>query len=114
MKAQSCKSKGRALQKLVVQKIREYFPRLTDKDVRSTSMGAGGVDVQLSSAAFRKFPFAIECKNLAKIAIYKLYEQAVAHSKDHGGIPLLVVKQNRAEPLVVLSLDDFMKLVANK
>ena len=111
MKSQSAKAKGRGLQKLVVSKLLEKFPRLTGKDVRSTSMGAGGVDVQLSSAAFRKFPFAVECKSLAKIAVYKLYRQACEHAEEHGGTPLLVMKQNRSEPLVVLSLENFLKLI---
>lgn len=67
--------------------------------------------MQLSEEAFRKFPFAIECKNLASIAIYKHYQQAEAHADDYGGFPLLVIKQNRSKPLVVLDLDHFLQLL---
>lgn len=70
-------------------------------------MGAQGVDVQLSAQALKEFPFSIECKNLAKVAIYKHYEQATANAiKDTK--PLLIIKQNRSQPLAVLSLEDFL------
>lgn len=94
-------------------KILETFPELTNNDVRSTSSGVTGRDVQLSEAALRVFPFAIECKSRSKIAVYDYYDQASTHAKD-GELPLLVIKQNYSEPLVVLSLDDFMELYAGK
>lgn len=71
-------------------------------------MGATGVDVLLSTAALELFPASIECKNLARIAVYSLYEQAVDNQME-GTTPILVIKQNRSEPLVVLSLKDFME-----
>lgn len=63
--------------------------------------------MQLSTAAKRVFPFAVECKNLAKIAIYKYYEQATANAKDCE--PIVVVKQNRSKPLVILDAEWFIK-----
>ena len=51
MKTQSCKSKGRRLQQKVVADVLAAFPHLQPDDVRSTSMGCGGEDVQLSPAA---------------------------------------------------------------
>lgn len=107
MKTSSAKNKGRSLQKLMVGAIREAYDDLTEHDVRSTSMGATGVDVLLSSAALSRFPFSIECKNHAKMAVYSLYAQATANVIE-GTKPLLVIKQNRSDPLVVLSLKDFM------
>lgn len=76
-------------------------------------MGATGVDVLLSAAALKCFPHSVECKNHAKMAIYSLYEQAIANKID-GTTPLLVVKQNRSEPLVVLSLKDFMEMYESR
>lgn len=76
-------------------------------------MGATGVDVLLSDAAVKCFPFAIECKSHASFAVYKHYEQAV-ENKTEDTTPLLVIKQNRAEPLVVLSLEDFMELYESR
>ncbi len=113
MKTSSAKNKGRTLQKLLVKSILQKFPTLSEHDVRSTSMGATGVDVLLSSASLKLFPFSVECKNLARIAVYSLYEQAVANKLD-GTKALLVIKQNRSNPLVVLSLEDFMEIYESR
>lgn len=72
-------------------------------------MGAQGVDVQLSEAALKVFPYAVECKNKARYAVYADYAQAVENA--NGYTPLLVIKQNQSQPLVMLSLVDFMKLL---
>lgn len=90
--------------------ILKKFPELTENDVRSTSMGSSGVDVLLSQLALSRFPFSVECKNLARIAVYSHWAQCVANNHDNTR-PLLVIKQNRSEPLVVLSLKDFMELL---
>ena len=108
MKTSSAKQKGRLLQQLVRDKILEKFPSLTERDVKSTSMGAQGEDVQLSEAGLKFFPFSVECKNLAKVAVYKFYEQATTHSTAE---PLVVIKQNRSKPLAVVDLDHFIDLV---
>lgn len=108
MKTQSAKAKGRRLQQAVRDGILQRFPALEPDDVRSTSMGAGGEDVQLSPAARKCFPYQVECKNLASIAIYKHYEQASGHNNYE---PLLVVKQNRSNPLAVVDLEHFLDLV---
>ncbi len=89
----------------------EKFPHLTADDVRSVSSGAGGEDVLLSQAAKRAFPFAIECKSHASFAVYKHYEQAQSHVRGPE-LPMLVIKQNRSEPLVCLSLDHFLEVYA--
>lgn len=106
--AQSAKAKGRRLQQSVRDAILETFSGLERDDVRSTSMGAGGEDVLLSPAARKLFPYTIECKNLAKIAVYNYYVQATGHN-DHE--PLVVIKQNRSKPLAVVDFDHFMELV---
>lgn len=89
--------------------ILESFPSLEPDDVRSTSMGAGGEDVQLSPAARRLFPYSVECKNLAKIAVFNYYEQSQTNCGSYE--PLVVIKQNRSKPLAVVDLDHFMELV---
>ena len=48
MRPQSCKSKGRRFQQKVARAILDVFPHLTEDDVRSTSMGAPGEDIQMS------------------------------------------------------------------
>ena len=109
MKAQSAKAKGRKLQQAVRDAILATFPRLEPDDVRSTSMGAGGEDVQLSPAARKLFPYSVECKNLVKIAVFNYYEQSKTNCGDSE--PLVVIKQNRSKPLAVVDLDHFMELV---
>jgi hypothetical protein len=74
-------------------------------------MGQTGVDIQLSQAAKLQHPFAIECKNLKAIAVYKFYEQAQANAGDLE--PLVVIKQNRSEPLVLVDAEWFFKKVSN-
>jgi hypothetical protein len=107
MKTSSCKAKGRKLQQVVRDAILATFPGLTNRDVASTAMGQAGDDIQLSEAAFSKFPYSVECKNLASVAIYKYYNQR----SNPRGEPILVVKQNHSEPLAVISLKHFMSLI---
>lgn len=111
MKTSSAKAKGRLLQKRVRDAILEAFPDLTDRDVKSTSMGASGVDVLLSEVAVHRFPYSIECKNRASMAIYDLWADTTDNVADSTH-PLLVVKANGKEPLAVVSLQHFMELAS--
>jgi hypothetical protein len=103
------KNKGRALQQKVRDLILATFPSLELDDVRSTSMGMGGEDLQLSPAARRRFPYSVECKRNKAFAIYGPYEQATANCM--GYEPIVVIQGDRKKPLVVLDLDHFMTLV---
>jgi len=107
MKTQSKKAKGRNLQKYVRDLILKTFPKLEPDDVKSTSMGAGGEDVQLSPAARKLFPYSVECKSLKAIAVYKYYEQAQANAGKYE--PLVVIKANHKKPLVLLDAEYFFK-----
>ena len=69
-------------------------------------MGAPGEDVQLSPAARKIYPVQIECKNLAKIAVYGFYQQCAAHGPNE---PVVVIKQNQCKPLVVVDADYFFR-----
>ena len=111
MKTQSAKAKGRKLQQAVRDGILERFSTLEPDDVRSTGMGQSGEDVQLSPAARKLFPYSVECKNLAKIAVYNYYQQAETNCGKHE--PLVVIKQNRCRPLAVVDLEHFMKLIGD-
>jgi hypothetical protein len=73
-------------------------------------MGANGEDVLLSPSARKLFPYSIECKNLFRIAVYALYDQARSNAGKHE--PLLVIKQDRRNPLVVVDAEHFFHLVA--
>lgn len=108
MKTSSAKAKGRKLQQILRDRLLEAFPELESDDVKSTSMGAQGEDVQLSPAARKLLPLQFECKARASFAVYDMYEQAKTHGNQ---VPALVIKANRKEPLVVLSLDDFITIM---
>ncbi len=112
MKTSSAKNKGRVLQQWIRDLILEAFPSLEPDDVRSTSMGAGGEDVQLSPAARRHFPYSVECKNVEKLNVWAAYEQADANSGNYE--PILVMKKNRKKPLIVMDAEAFMKLIKEK
>jgi len=73
-------------------------------------MGASGRDVLLSEQGLRLFPYAVECKSRAAIAVFADYLQAQSHTGE-GESPLLVIKQNHSDPLAVVSLKHFMSLV---
>lgn len=115
MNPQSAKSKGRLFQNLVRDRILKLLAPygVVKKDVKSTSMGVSGVDIQLSPFAEQFLPIAAECKSHKSMAIYKLWEQAVSNS-DKNTKPVLFIKANHKEPLVVLSLDDYMDLEMHK
>jgi hypothetical protein len=84
---------------------------LEQDDVKSTSMGAGGEDVQLSPRARELFNYALECKSKAAFIGYGYYDQARSHAKGTKRIPLVVVKANHRNPLVILDLDNFLELL---
>lgn len=110
MKPASAKAKGRLFQQLCRDKIIAKFKPygVEPADVKSTSMGAGGEDIQLSPFARSMFPFSIECKSHKSMAVYKLYEQAQENAEGHE--PLLFIKANGKKPLVVVDVDKFMDM----
>ena len=104
MKTQSAKAKGRRLQQWCRDQILETFTELSDDDVRSTSMGAGGTDVQLSSRAKELFPFSLEAKNTERVRIWDAFDQAESNCME-GTEPLLVIKRNGSAPLAVVDAE---------
>ena len=126
MKTASAKQKGRKLQQEVAQKIRETLD-LPEEDVRSTSMGAPGVDILFSEKALEKFPFAVECKNQEAINVWKMMEQAEANSpiferevlfagrkaKFIGRkiVPLGIFKRNRSKIYCIMEFDYLLMLM---
>ena len=108
IKPSSSKAKGRRAQQAIRDAILDAFPQLEPDDVKSTSMGAPGEDVQLSSAARKLFPYQVESKAKAKSQLHTYYDQAKTHGKH---IPLVVVKMDRKETLACVELSHFMELV---
>ena len=107
MKTQSAKAKGRRLQQWVRDLLIEEL-EIHPEDVESRSMGAGGEDLIMARAAREKFPYSIECKNQEKVNIWESYSQAVENSEDYE--PIVVVKRNKHNPLVLVDAEYFIGL----
>ena len=126
MKTHSAKAKGRKFQQWVRDQIIKTFPELTSDDVRSTSMGASGDDILLSSHAIRLFPYSVECKARHAIAVYAWLDQLTDRSDSPVGLdsgierdvvhndikrsPIVFAKGNHREPIVIMYAEDFLKL----
>jgi len=106
MKAQSAKAKGRKLQQWVRNKLIDLLD-VHPEDIESRSMGAGGEDLIMARAAREKFPYSIECKNVEKLNVWDAYEQAKANCGNYE--PLVVMKKNNKQPLVVIDAEYFIK-----
>ena len=106
----SSKAKGRRLQNLVRDKLREKFSTaLEEDDIKSAIMGTVGEDIVLSPAARKKIPFSFECKNVERLQLWKSVEQAESNS--NGRTAVIVVKKNGRDPYVALPLDDWLDLI---
>jgi len=108
MNPRSAKNKGKRLQNWVRDKILHYSPSLEQDDVKSTTMGERGEDVQLSPAARKQWPISVECKSRASYAFYKDYDQAVINCPKNCE-PVLVAKANHRQPVVIIDAEWFFK-----
>jgi len=113
MKPSSAKAKGRLHQQWVRDLILRLWTKLEPDDVKSTGMGQGGEDIQLSPAARKLVPLSIECKSKAKFAGYAFLDQAAANAPK-GFQPIAVVKANRKNPIVIVDAEYFFKLLKGR
>ena len=107
---QAGKQKGRLFQQKVRDRILRAYDKLRPEDVRSTAMGQGGEDIQLSPFARAFFPYSVECKKHKSFAIYKPYEQCKTNAP-HGAEPVVFIEGNRKKPLVVMDMEYFFTLL---
>ena len=108
MKTSSAKAKGRRLQQKFMQLLIEKLD-IDPEDIESRSMGAGGEDLFMSRAARDKFPYSIECKNQERMNIWQAWDQANANKCIYE--PLVVIKKNGVQPLVVLDAENFLDMI---
>ena len=106
----SSKAKGRRLQNLVRDKLREKFTSLEEDDIKSAIMGTVGEDIVLSPAARKVIPFSFECKNVERLQFWKTVEQAEGNS--NGRTPVIVVKKNGRKPYIALPLEVWLELIS--
>lgn len=107
------KAKGRRLQNWMAEKIRE-ITQLPKTDVAPAVMGESGMDIKLSQKARELFPYAVECKNVERLNIWKAIEQAEYNARTEKLKPLVVFKRNNTDKFVVLKATDFLELLQNK
>ncbi len=78
-------------------------------DIKSTSMGVSGVDVQLSPAAKLRFSdMAVECKNVESLNVVSTFIDHASKYPDR--LALLFHKKNRTAPMVTMSVLDFQMI----
>tara|TARA_Y100000310_G_scaffold345062_1_gene461520 strand:- start:16764 stop:17120 length:357 start_codon:yes stop_codon:yes gene_type:complete len=109
MSVKSAKAKGRRLQNLLRDILRETFPQLEEDDIKSQTMGMSGEDIVLSPAARKIIKYSFECKNKERLDLWKSLEQAEENSLDRD--PVLVVKRNRSKIYAVIELNTFISLL---
>jgi hypothetical protein len=105
----SSKAKGRRLQNLVRDKLREVFKSLEEDDIKSQTMGMTGEDIVLSPAAKKVIPYSFECKNQERLQVWKSLQQAEENSEDRT--PVLVIKRNRSNTYAIIPFEKLMELI---
>ena len=116
MNVKSRKAKGRKLQNLVRDKLREVYvettkiPKLHEDDIKSQIMGVPGEDIVFSPKAREMIPFSFECKNVEKLNFWLTVEQCEGNTPE-GCSPAIVVKKNKKTPYVAIELDTFIELL---
>ena len=109
MKTRSAKNKGKRLQNNVRDILLETFKnQLEEDDVKSTTMGESGEDIQLSPAARKLIPYAFECKNQEKLNIWSALEQAGKNCPEDR-TPVIVFTRNHAPTYAVVPFDHFIQ-----
>ena len=100
--AKSSKAKGRRLQNLVRDALRDiYTPELHEDDIRSQTMGMTGEDIVFSPAAREICPFSFECKNVERLQMWQAIEQCDKNRKDSNA-PAIVFKKNGKDPYIAI------------
>ena len=109
MSTKSAKAKGRRLQNLTRDLLRDAFSSLEEDDIKSQTMGMPGEDIVLSPAARKIIKYSFECKNKERLDLWKSLEQAEENSEDRT--PVLVIKRNRSKTYAVIEIDHFIDLI---
>ena len=109
--AKASKAKGRRLQNMVRDALRDVYAQLEDDDIKSQTMGMTGEDIVRSPAAKRVCAFSFECKNVERLQIWKAIEQCEDNNPDHSS-PAIVFKKNGKSPYVAIPFITFCDMLA--
>tara|TARA_R100001086_G_C11777033_1_gene242526 strand:- start:403 stop:741 length:339 start_codon:yes stop_codon:yes gene_type:complete len=111
MRNSSRKAKSTKLQNMVRAKILKAFPHLKKRDVDTPKEGQSGPDILLSKTAKKLCPYQFEIKSQNRMkTIYDFYKQARKNIPSTLE-PIVVMKMNSRDPLVVLDVDHFFDLI---
>ena len=110
--SKSAKAKGRVGQQEIRDKLLETFPEFEPDDIKSTTMGDTGEDIQLSPAARKKLPITIEVKRRKSglKTVYGYMNQATNHGK---GEPVVFYRSDRNPWIVIVEVDHYLDLLKN-
>ena len=99
------------MQQWVRDKLFEAFRSLglRAEDIKSTSMGVSGEDLQFSPFARDLLGISVECKSHKSFAVYKIYEQCVSNAK--GNEPVVFIKANAKKPLAIVDAEHDISLL---
>ena len=112
MKAKSAKAKGRKLQNLVTQELREAFPSLEEDDIKAQIMGVSGEDIVMSPLAKQTIKMSFECKNQERLNLWDSLEQAETNCD--GRCPTLVFTRNRKPVYAAIPFKELINLIKEK
>ena len=106
------RAKGKLFQKQVVKLISDTLG-LSQEDLHSCVGGKTEADIQLSTAARKKFPFHVECKNQKTLHLGKWIKQSESESSPQESLVVFKFHRN-STPYVVLRFEEFLKIWLKK
>jgi hypothetical protein len=108
----AAKAKGRGGQNEIRDMLLKTFPEFEPDDIKSTTMGDTGEDIQLSPAARKKMPISIEVKRRKSgmKTAYDYLQQAGNHGK---GEPVVFFRADRQPWITMISVEHYMELLRN-
>ena len=96
------RNKGATFEREVIKAFKDYLG--VDCKRNLEQWRSGGDDIELP-------PYSIECKRRSKIAIYDWWDQACKSADAKKMQPILIVRADREETLVVMDLREFIRLI---
>jgi hypothetical protein len=110
---QSSKAKGRS----AVVRVRDLLQTTFDlepDDVFVKATSQGGCDIHMSPHAQAYFPFAIEIKNVEKLALWSALAQATVNAKKKNVPPVVFFKRSHSPLYVAFVAEDLLKFLRPK
>lgn len=75
-------------------------------------MGECGIDLVLSEAARKFFPFAMEARNQEAVNVWAAIRGSEANAKKEQLLPIATIRRNHTKPYAVVDFEIFLGLVS--